>query len=395
MWLSMYWQSLVLIYSQFSVDYTSTKATAMSPPASPPQDLHRQIHSTNQSALNNQSILSPKNQEELPAFRFDQEKESVPESIPERAERAKPEPQIITLKPTTYTPSPSPSRTPILKEKTAEDQESPPLQPTKRNSLRNRFSLKRKSPVEVERSEPAITSTTILTPPTSGQGPDSAYFSDNDKFYVSGGVEDEKFYVSGGVSTPTYDEKLPFPASPQPPYASLTHRPSLPRMDSDSSYKSIGSLGSETRPHLRPVNANPNSPLQRPWTAAPDDRRAPPSRMGMSTMSEMTSMSNLASNEHEKKPKKKKSAFTWLRKAFSLSDEEKVAFQARRRAPPPRPEEEVRPLFLDGKRIRDGHVVIRNGRVVHYREGTSTRASSAMMTREDASTRASTRQQQR
>lgn len=344
------------------------------------RDTHRQNQYTNQNSSDSYKIIAPKIQETLPALRYAQRQEPTTEFKSHKERRAKPEPQIITLKPTTYSPSQSSAGTPGLKEESPEHEEPPTPQIGKRSSLRNRFSLKRKPSVDADRTDTSITSSKIVsTPPTSGQGSDSAYFSDNDKFYVS-----------GGVPTPTYSEKPAFPVyhQPQAPYAVLTHRPSLPRLDSDSSYKSMGSPVS-----LRPVMANPNSPLQRPWTAAPGDTRAPPSRMGMSTMSKMTSMSTLTLNETEKKPKKKKSALNWFRKAFSLSEEEKAAFEARRRAPPPRPEEEVRPLFLDGKRIRDGHVVIRNGRVVHYRE--DVRPDSRMQSRDGASTRASTRQQQR
>ncbi|RAL68249.1 hypothetical protein DID88_008950 [Monilinia fructigena] len=71
---------------------------------------------------------------------------------------------------------------------------------------------------------------------------------------------------------------------------------------------------------FRPVNASPHSPLQRPWTAAPvhHHERVPsslgrsiaPSRMGMSVMSDTTTVTL----EDGKKVKKKRSAFGWLRK---------------------------------------------------------------------------------
>lgn len=68
----------------------------------------------------------------------------------------------------------------------------------------------------------------------------------------------------------------------------------------------------------------------------------------MSMMSDMTTMT-----ENGKKVKKKRSAFGWLKKAFSLSEEEKAAFEEKRREPtvgyydrrPP-------PQFLDGRRVR-------------------------------------------
>jgi hypothetical protein len=72
--------------------------------------------------------------------------------------------------------------------------------------------------------------------------------------------------------------------------------------------------------------------------------------MGMSMMSDMTMVT-----ENGKKIKKKRSAFGWLKKAFALSEEEKTAFEERRR----RTDWETLPncerpqqRWLDGKRIR-------------------------------------------
>lgn len=52
------------------------------------------------------------------------------------------------------------------------------------------------------------------------------------------------------------------------------------------------------------------------------------SRMGQSMMSDMTTVT-----ENGKKVKKKRSAFGWLKKAFALSEEEKAAFEERKRTP--------------------------------------------------------------
>lgn len=72
----------------------------------------------------------------------------------------------------------------------------------------------------------------------------------------------------------------------------------------------------------------------------------------MSMMSDMTMVT-----ENGKKVKKKRSAFGWLKKAFALDEEEKAAFEERRRRtdldernrgyydrPPQR--------WIDGKRVR-------------------------------------------
>jgi hypothetical protein len=72
--------------------------------------------------------------------------------------------------------------------------------------------------------------------------------------------------------------------------------------------------------------------------------------MGMSMMSDMTTVTM----EDGKKIKKKRSAFGWLKKAFSLSEEERAEYEERRRRQEPDPYYEQRPprQFLDGKRIR-------------------------------------------
>ena len=73
------------------------------------------------------------------------------------------------------------------------------------------------------------------------------------------------------------------------------------------------------------------------------------SRMGMSMMSEMTTRT-----ENGEKVKKKRSAFGWLKKAFSLSDEEKAAFEERRRRTDSDDYYNQRPQqrWVDGKRVR-------------------------------------------
>ena len=76
--------------------------------------------------------------------------------------------------------------------------------------------------------------------------------------------------------------------------------------------------------------------------------------MGMSTMSDMTTVT-----EGGKRAEKKRSAFGWLKKAFALSEEEKEAFEQRRRMQESgyanygwNKEERPQQRWLDGKRIR-------------------------------------------
>lgn len=73
--------------------------------------------------------------------------------------------------------------------------------------------------------------------------------------------------------------------------------------------------------------------------------------MNMSVMTGMTDMTMMT--EGGKKVKKKRSAFGWLKKQFSLSEEEKAAFEERRRGVGTVQEERGgEQRWLDGRRIR-------------------------------------------
>lgn len=146
---------------------------------------------------------------------------------------------------------------------------------------------------------------------SSSQGQDSAYCSDPDPW---------------SHPHPLYANRPP--QSPSAASAPLS-RPLRPITPSSLSPRS-------DQQFFRPVQVNPHSPLQRPWTAAPAEpsalrngRTLAPSRMGESMMSDMT----MVTMPDGKKLKKKRSAFGWLKKAFSLSDEERAAFEEKRRAP--------------------------------------------------------------
>ncbi len=78
--------------------------------------------------------------------------------------------------------------------------------------------------------------------------------------------------------------------------------------------------------------------------------------MGMSVMSDMTMMTEVDGNTGEKKKiKKKRSAFGWLKKAFSLSEEEKEAFEEKRRGLERERSEYYQgqqKRWVDGRRVR-------------------------------------------
>ena len=88
--------------------------------------------------------------------------------------------------------------------------------------------------------------------------------------------------------------------------------------------------------------------------------------MGMSMLSNVTTAQqeggsrsradNGSGSVGGKKAKKKRSAFGWLRKAFTLDDEERAEFEARRYQPAHNPYYDNRsPKYLDGKRIPDDY----------------------------------------
>lgn len=82
--------------------------------------------------------------------------------------------------------------------------------------------------------------------------------------------------------------------------------------------------------------------------------------------------------EQGNKVKKKSSGFGWFKRAFSLSEEEKAAFQEKRRAPDMQQpsNDEYRPQYLDGRRIPDGQRRPGQSRTGMSRMGTASAASS-------------------
>ncbi|KAG6003038.1 hypothetical protein E4U21_002426 [Claviceps maximensis] len=127
---------------------------------------------------------------------------------------------------------------------------------------------------------------------------------------------------------------------------------------------------SDHQQYYRPVRASPHSPLQqRPHTAV-GSGRTPPMHLrnqssavgGMSTLSNVTNAVNDDDDAQTKVSvarttagtiKKKKSAFGWFKKAFTMDEDEKAAFEARRAMQhQDRYFEPNSPKFLDGRRIR-------------------------------------------
>ncbi|KAI8961942.1 hypothetical protein F5Y11DRAFT_357366 [Daldinia sp. FL1419] len=208
-----------------------------------------------------------------------------------------------------------------------------PEEQPKRTSLRQRLSLKGSSLPEAiqvpSRNTPELQRPMFLDAQYQSpsylssrayQGPDSAYGSDSEARQPVRSMTE-------------YGDMMP------PPVFPTTALPS-PRSE---------------RQHYFPVRASPHSPLQqRPWTAGTNVHaghlRNQPSAMGMSMLSNVTTLNP----ETQKAVKKKRSAFGWLKKAFSLDDEERAEFEARRAQQAPNPYYETRsPKYLDGKRVPD------------------------------------------
>jgi hypothetical protein len=113
---------------------------------------------------------------------------------------------------------------------------------------------------------------------------------------------------------------------------------------------------------FHPVLASPHSPLQRPWTAAPPPLSQLRSASSMAALGGPPTAQN--SNSGEKTLKKKRSAFGWFTNAFKLSEEERAAFEARRRGDMMQPGyyenqqhryqggEGQAPMFVQGRRVR-------------------------------------------
>ena len=332
------------------------------------------------------SAITPAIRATLPAFQMVQDRDRSPErhiaDDESLAELEAPEEEFI-LKPRTYTPVPSP-RIPPPRAQT------PPPAPevTKKPSLRQRFSLKRKeSPSASKESSqemgeshwgprqrvqsPASRSNdrTVNTPPS--RGLDSAYCSDFEKTSPPRFVPPPLQQTRSHTSTNSAAASTRTQPIPQRTFSEVLPSPR-----------------SERQQYFHPVNASPHSPLQRPWTAAPREishihsnsstsnlstlrgqqntpsvlgnRRGAPSAMGMSMASGKTQMTTVYdANGKEQKVKKKRSAFGWLKKAFSLSEEEKAAFEEKRKRADHTADayrkdyyQKPSPRWVDGKKVR-------------------------------------------
>lgn len=243
---------------------------------------------------------------------------------------------IVPLPPPRQRPAPpqDPHPKPLqIKQRQTSEPHELEAKSSHRTSLRDRVSLKIELPKDIH--VPAANALDLQLPrfptpkdsvhgsPRSNRPQDSARGSEMDGHYNNDAA---KRYVNVDYTPPSFPNLIPSPAS--------EHQ------------------------YFRPVQASPHSPLQqRPHTAGTvgnrpgNHQRNAPSQMGMSMLSNVTTMTQDSSGTN-RTVKKKRSAFGWLKKAFSLDEEERAAFEERRRQQPVNHYYDGRsPQFLDGKRM--------------------------------------------
>lgn len=265
------------------------------------------------------------------------------------AEDLRPEPQrpdgdegVYLLQPRTYTPQPpAPLPSPMIKSppdsqvSMFQGSASPDLRMSHRASLRQRISLKGGNLPEVIHVPPQHTTLEMESP---------GFLSSQQQLApLTYRGRDE--YVSSLEVQPSY------PTIVEPARSMTIPRFPIPH--------AIPSPRSDQQQYFYPVRASPHSPLQqrphtsattRPHTSHAGHGRDQRSAMGMSMLSNVTN----ADAQNGKKLKKKRSAFGWLKKAFTLDEEEKEEFKARKQQQLANPYYEAHtPKFLDGKRLPD------------------------------------------
>lgn len=152
------------------------------------------------------------------------------------------------------------------------------------------------------------------------------------------------------------------PDMPRHPDAFRRHQTTTGNLDfNPPAFPSLLPSPASERQHFRPVQASPHSPLQqRPHTAGTVHRPRLNNQNTSSTLSRVMS-STTDKADSTRTVKKKRSAFGWLKKAFSLDEEERAMFEARKRAMPVNyyaplqhghgGSEAHSPRYLDGRRI--------------------------------------------
>ncbi|KAK2597343.1 hypothetical protein QQS21_006040 [Conoideocrella luteorostrata] len=263
---------------------------------------------------------------------------------------------LYVLQPHTYTPQPSEAApSPILRPATASPElgvsvsaEHNPLGinsnglSQRRASIRTRVSQRTNPPDAIQIPPRSVTEATLRAPSPTSATPRTAQSNPFDSAYGS----DAESITQPALPQAGSEFGLSPPRRPQ-----FTHSPR-----------------SDHQQYYRPVRASPHSPLQqRPHTSVGARfshahlRNQPSALGGMSTLSNVTNAvydddkQNRMSGSRTAGGtlKKKKSAFGWFKKAFSLDEDEKAAFEARKAMQHnDRYYDPNSPKFLDGRRIR-------------------------------------------
>ncbi|KAI1346142.1 hypothetical protein F5Y01DRAFT_308511 [Xylaria sp. FL0043] len=304
-----------------------TRSPPLSPFPSPPKSMPR--------------TAEPHSPAEKEVVFFEEKEVAFVHPIGSTADNVKPELQppeedVYLLQPRTYTPQPpEPLPSPMIKSPStplssvSQDSVAQDTRMSKRTSLRQRVSLKGGNLPEVIHVPPRNMSE-MESPRFQSPHQASPLTHRGQSEYVSGlevrPPHPPHFDTRGSMAVPTFTNTIPSPRSDQQQY-------------------------------FYPVRASPHSPLQqrphtsataRPHTSHTGHVRDQRSAMGMSMLSTVTN----AEGQDGKKLKKKKSAFGWLKKAFTLDEEEKEEFRARKQQQAVNPYYEARsPKFLDGKRL--------------------------------------------
>ncbi|KAM0575143.1 hypothetical protein ACHAP9_001162 [Verticillium nonalfalfae] len=184
-------------------------------------------------------------------------------------------------------------------------------------------------------------------------------------------VDDAPLYIlQPRTYTPQPPEPLPSPMVREPPQLAKEPDQSLSKKTSLRQRVSMKTTPPESihipRPHPAEFQRPPQATRshQSPDSAygsddqqhyRPGHQRNAPSRMGGASMlSNVTTMTyDSQASGTTQKLKKKRSAFGWLKKAFSLDEEERMAYEARKQQTLQNPYYDARsPKYLDGKRVR-------------------------------------------
>ncbi|KAL7901791.1 hypothetical protein HDV63DRAFT_404660 [Trichoderma sp. SZMC 28014] len=317
---------------------------------------------TPQSAAGTFGVTSPQTMQIH--FRQDSQDSSAmkfDESDPETETGHEDEP-VFLLQPRTYTPQPpAPLPSPLIKDETGRNARSGsqstipnfpsiPISPAdsrplsavvqRRTSLRDRVSQKMMPPGDIQIPVRSLRGMEKYAPSPGTTTPQTMRSHHFDSAYESD-AESHGRHPSGSSSNMTMS----------PPQLNVVPSPR-----------------SDRQRYYHPVQASPHSPLQqRPHTAVGHGHSsyhqghsslAPPPLSGLSKVTSAnyedgTSQSVRTTKTVDKQLKKKKSAFGWLKKAFSMDEEERAAYEARRAMQYQDTYYSAdTPKFLDGRRVR-------------------------------------------